>query len=918
MIYRYLLSLFILFAPFMLCAQNDLEASRTYWIDTEERDFSKIQEKMNTWYEDRDQGRGSGYKQWKRWEYRMKDKLDQDGRLVNVAARNFQAAKEYYSQKSSVVHTGDWSFVAPNDWVNGNQGYNPGNGRVNCIGFHPTDVNTFYIGTPFGGIWKTTDQGSTWAPLHDGLPSLGVSGIAVHPTNPDTIYILTGDGDGNDTPGVGVLKTYDGGITWMETGLSWTIDQNERGYRLVMDPNDPDIMLAGTTEGILRTTDGWDTWTQEASGTYRDVEYKPGASNIAYAERQSGQFYRTVDGGLNWTQVTNGVPGSASRLAIGVSPDDVNVVYFVAGPTNGAGTFRGLYYSDDQGQSFSLLNDTPNILGYSSSGSDNNQQSWYDLAIAVHPTDADRLYTGGINIWKKVNPNPLVNITQWVYGGSQYTHADIHMLEYNPLNNYLYCGSDGGIFQSADGGDSWTDISAGIANMQFYKISGTPQDASLLVGGTQDNGTNKWSGGNAVTHIYGADGMDNMISFVNSDTIYFSFQSGGFRKSNNGGNNCFGIKPSGANGSWVTPMIMDPTNSHIIYGGFSDVYKSTDGGASWSNMGADGRTAMAIGTNNPQRLYAAIGSTLRTSSNGGTNWSDVSGPWGGQSVTGITVDPDDANKVYVTVNGFNASSKVYRSTNAGSSWVNETGSLPNTPHNCIIFEDTNGSPANAVYVGTDIGVFYRNDDLGDWIPFTNGLPTVEVRDMEIHYGSSKIRAATYGRSIWESDLYTVCPPFYVLTPANNPGATDVSVGYQLYEASNYVESTRLIGGGIGTNINYQAGSYIDLNAGFTVRKGAEFLADIGPCTTAPAMRQEGEDVTQESILPLVQYVDPENVFINYTAEKEETLEVIIKDGEDELYRQQNVLAPGFHRIKVNSILEKGSLSLFVDGEVIKN
>ncbi|NNE25611.1 MAG: glycosyl hydrolase, partial [Saprospiraceae bacterium] len=624
--YRLFLSFTILILPFFLSAQDDFESGRNYWINTKEKDFSKIQNTMNTWYANRDKERGSGYKQWKRYEYRMKDKLDQEGRIVNVAAWNFQAAKEYYSQKSSVVQTGDWSFVAPNSWSNGNSGYNPGNGRVNCVGFHPSDANTFYIGTPFGGIWKTSDQGNTWTPLHDGLPSLGVSGIAVHPTNPDTIFILTGDGDGNNTPGVGVLKTYDGGITWMETGLSWAIDQSERGYRLVMDPNDPDKMLAATTDGILLTTDGWNTWTQQATGTFRDIEFKPGASNIAYAEK-SGDFYRTVDGGLNWTKVTNGVPTNANRLAIGVSPDDANVVYFVAGPSDGAGRFVGLYYSDDQGQSFTMLNDTPNILGYSSSGSDNSHQSWYDLAIAVHPTDADRLYTGGINVWKKINPLPLLNISQWVYGGTQYTHADIHALDYNPLNNYLYCGSDGGIFQSIDGGDSWTDISSGIANMQFYKISGTPQNASLLVGGAQDNGTNKWDGGNDVIHIYGADGMDNMISYNDSDTIYYSTQNGGLRRSTNGGNSASGIKPPGSSGSWVTPYIMDPTNSSIIYGGYSDVYKSTNAGSSWTNMGADGRTAMAIGTNDPTRLYAARNNTLRTSSNGGTSWDNITGSW---------------------------------------------------------------------------------------------------------------------------------------------------------------------------------------------------------------------------------------------------------------------------------------------------
>jgi len=379
--------------------------------------------------------------------------------------------------------------------------------------------------------------------------------------------------------------------------------------------------------------------------------------------------------------------------------------------------------------------------------------------------------------------------------------------------------------------------------MQFYKIAGTEGDDQLLLGGTQDNGSNKWDGGTDITHIFGADGMDCMIDYNNNNTIYFSFQNGGLRKSNNGGNNSFGIKPDSASGSWVTPYMMDPVNPNIIYGGYSDVFRSTNGGANWTNKGADGRSAMAMGTNNTSRLYAARNNTLRMSNNSGDSWSNITGFWSGQNVTGIAVNPDNDLDVFITVSGYVNGSKVYHSMDAGSNWTNISGTLPNIPHNCIAFEDTNESPNDALYVGTDIGVFYRNDDLGDWIPFSNGMPTVEVKDLEINYGANVIRAGTFGRSIWSSSLYSPCPISLNLTVANNPGQTGISTGYQYYQASDNITSSRNIGGGIGTNSVYRANTDIDLVGGFAVGEGSELYAHIGPCISGVPTSLEKDSET---------------------------------------------------------------------------
>ena len=217
--------------------------------------LQEIKELANTYFIDRDKGRGSGYKQYKRWEYDTERMVNADGKLRNFSKLNWEVITSINSENSPLERsTGTWSPLGPLSYTNGNSGYNGGLGRVNVIAFHPTDANIIYVGVPAGGLWKTTDGGSTWTPMSDSLASLGVSGIAVDHNNPNTVYILTGDGDGGDTQSIGVMKSTDGGSTWSATGLSWDVTNFNRGYKLMMHPTNSSIMFAVTTVGILKTT----------------------------------------------------------------------------------------------------------------------------------------------------------------------------------------------------------------------------------------------------------------------------------------------------------------------------------------------------------------------------------------------------------------------------------------------------------------------------------------------------------------------------------------------------------------------------------------------------------------------------------------------------------------------------------------
>lgn len=826
-----LMLLFVTLSGLLLAQQSP---PSDLWLNPATTDFETIRQTVEQYYADKEKGRGTGYKQWKRWEFFHQHRLTADGKITNVAAKTWDTYLEHKAQfdngsRAPLSTNGYWSSIGPTTYTN-LAGWNPGIGRLNVIAFHPTASNTFWVGGPSGGLWRTTNGGTAWTPLTDGMPNIGVSGIAVNYNNTNIMYILTGDGDGGDTRSIGVLKTINGGETWLTTGLSWTVQNNVRGYKLLIHPTNPNILFAVTTLGIFKTTNAGFSWTNVLSGSYRDIEFKPGDPAYVYVSGTS-TFHRSTDTGENWTQITTGMPSGCTRIAIAVSPANSAYVYLFGGPPTAVGAFKGFYLSTNSGSSFSTRSTTPNLLGYSSTGNDDAHQTTYDLAVAVSRTSSSNVIVGGINTWTSTNWGTSWTISSWwdTRGNTiGYTHADIHDLAINPLNNYLYCLSDGGIFRSTNFGDTWTDLTSGISITQWYRIAGTQANANLLIGGTQDNGSNKWTGTNNMQHLRGADGMDCMIDHTNSDIIYTNRQNGALEKSTNGGTSFTYIQPAGSSGTWVTPVIMNPSNANTIYAGYTDVYKSTNGGSSWTNTGVNGSSAMAMGTSNTNRIYAASGTSIWRSDDAAATWTSISSGLPSRNITGITVNPDNSLDVFITAADYVAGQKVYASSNGGASWTNISGNLPNTIINCIAYEDKNGSPDNALYIGTDIGVYYRDETLGFWIPFMNGLPTVPVFDLEINYTAGLIRAGTYGRGLWSSDLYTSCPTAYYLTQGNDPGNPNYT-GVQNYEASISVTSSRIITGGVGTDVTYKAGNYVQLTEGFHARENNLFKAVLGPC-----------------------------------------------------------------------------------------
>ncbi len=717
----------------------------------------------DAYYETNDKGRGSGYKQYERWLHKMKLYVSPDNLIKkNFNAMSMQVAEATMPQLGNRNRmVGAWQPLGPTSVVR-TGGYLEGLGRVNVIAFHPTDQNTFYLGTPAGGLWKTTDNAATWNSMSDFITRTGVSGIAIDHNTPETMYILTGDGDGAPNQGtwsIGILKSTDGGSTWAATGYTLAVQDFIKGYKLLMHPTDPDIMFATTIAGLLKTTDGWSTFTTVQTGNFRDVEFKPGDPSIVYATTRN-RFYKSTDAGDTFTETTSGLTTGENRLELAVSPASANSVYVLASSASGAlpaGQFRGLFLSSDSGDSFSQQTNTPNILGGNLNGGGTGSQGSYDLAIAVSPEDASIVNTGGINTYRSTDSGvTMIRITHWDWRqpiAFEYTHADVHELVYNPLNNNLYTGTDGGISVSTDDGLNWSTIWDGLSIMQFYDITGIESDPNIIIGGTQDNGTNKYVGNPLIEHINGADGGGCMIDYNNPDIIYSSWQRGVLWKSTDGGATRTNISPAGASGPFITKYEMDPNTPEIIYGGYiNGIRRSADAGANWSNIGSSVGNALAVGDDNPARLYAAAGSNLQTTADTGSNWSTITGPWPNLTITSITIDPDDANKVWITLGGYTAGEKVYHSDDAGASWTNVSGTLPNVPALSSDIDNRPGASDDSIYVGMDVGVYFSSDFI-PWMLYETGIPNVPIYDLQINESNELIRAGTFGRGLWEAPLF---------------------------------------------------------------------------------------------------------------------------------------------------------------------
>ncbi|MGB4960982.1 MAG: dockerin type I repeat-containing protein, partial [Saprospiraceae bacterium] len=746
-----------------------------------------------------------GYKVFKRWEARTLPRVYPSGNM-NQASNSIQNYQTWLrnNQVDQRSPSGNWVEIGP---LSKPSGYDAGVGRVDFVKFSPTNSNVMYVSTPDGGLWKTTngnDALPTWTTYNDFLPVIGCSDLAIAPDGV-TMYLATGSWE-SDKRSIGILKSVDGGVTWTTTGLTWALSDNYKIRRLIMDPTNPLVMMAATDGGVFRTTNGWDIMTPVLSpqasinGNYNvdDLKFKSGSSSIVYASgRTGGKVFlkKSTNNGVDWSDASSGLPvdSTSSRVIMGLTAANADYIYVLIG--NSDSGYYGTYRSADSGATFTeRISDTepkknilntdfpPPLLTENRKG-----QASHDLAIVISPTNADSLMIGGINQYRSTNGGKDWQIVTYWYGTdplvsggtpdiAPYMHADVQSITYAPgSSTVIYSTSDGGISRSTNSGVSWTDLSNNLRVAQMTDMALSSNDA-IMSTGLQDIGNLKNTGG-VWTYIGGGDGESTFIDRTNNNNIVTSDPNGDHSVSTNGGTMRTSLNktplPTGT--EFFSPIIQDPVTSTTCYaGGRVDLWKSTDylsaPSHTWTSIGTpvgDGSVLrFVVAPSNPNIIYTLKEKTVSKTTDGGANWTDVTGtgmdtlPVNLAYIKNITISNTDPNKVWVVFSGYSLGNKVFKTVNGGTSWTNISGTLPNIPFNTILFR--NGSSNDEVYIGGDIGVYVTNNALaGTWKSFSTGLANSTVNDLEIYYPTGKLRAATYGRGAWESNLYTGDPTVLV-------------------------------------------------------------------------------------------------------------------------------------------------------------
>lgn len=754
----------------------------TVQSDAKKQNFYEKQEYYRNLWGEENPGKGKGWKQYKRMEYFLEQRVGSDGTLppAYTIFSEFQNYEAKNKLNRTNANTADWQPLGPvNQPSRKGTFINPGLGRINCIEIDPSNPKILWAGASFGGVWKSTDGGNTWVtfPFTEFM-SIGITDIKISKQNPNIVYAATGDADGAGvftqfaSYSIGLIKTTDGGTTWETAGLQNTTEKNVLINSILVNPNDDNIVLAATNKGLYLTTNGGTDWNQVyGKQAVRHIIFKPDDPNIVYCALYTdmggfpGNFLigkYTVAG--NTMKTTKTMEANIARIIFAVSPNNANGVYIIASmyETNNGQGFHSIQKSTDAGETWTTVNARANGgWNYLSTSIDQNfsgGQGIYDLAITVASNNFNELYIGGVNIWKSADGGKTFNaIAEWTgfFQNVSWVHADIHELQFDHLGN-LYAASDGGVSKTTNRGTNWADLSNGLAVTSFYRLSCARTNDKLMLLGAQDNGTHRYSNG-VWENVGGGDGMANQIDYNDPKYMYSSIYNGNFSRSTDGGNSFTQmlnpVSKFNEVGAWITPIELDPVNPAIIYIGLVNLVKSTDRGVSFSKVssftGTNTFTSIRVAPSNTNYIYGVkkqgSGSVLILSKDGGKTW--ITHHTSSGFITDIEIDPAEENRVWITISGYLAGTKVFEI--FGAQVKNISAGLPNVPVNTIVLQKN--SPAR-LYIGTDFGVYYSESPSRQWIRFNDKLPNVVVSDLVIQENIGYLRAATYGRGLWQTKI----------------------------------------------------------------------------------------------------------------------------------------------------------------------
>ena len=706
---------------------------------------------------------------------------------------NINLEKEKHANRINNGNLPIWTSIGPNGTSSILSWWGIESGRVRAIAIHPSDPDIIYIGASNGGIWKSTNGGSEWLNIVDDLESLSYGAIAIDPNNPDVIY--SGSGEVSFFTGIihfdgrGLYKSIDGGQSWVQITNGFGV--NTHFGDIAVSPFSSNIVIAALAsgyyylgnnlpnEGIWRSQDSGDTWikTLDVPDAY-DIVFHPTDPNRVYVAvggmNLNSGFYISYDAGITWQQSNSGLqsPETIARMQLDISLSNPDIIYAVIYEM-GSGILDGTtkaYKSFDGGLNWTQISvGTPLGGNYGDGWVD---QGFYDLTIAVNPMDPNHVLIGNIELHettdgqtffpRRTGPNAFYSVA----------HVDYQKLVFSISQpSYLYVGCDGGIYKSTNTGSTFASINLGLGTLQFYRIASNPNNASVVVGGTQDNGTSlTYNYGSTWSEKTGGDGMECLFNPNNSSTLYTSAQNGYLMRSTNGGSNFSFIY--NVNGAWVTPFFLDSENPDYIYTANKSILRSTNAGTSFDNIALN-VAPVSISTFtqskvNPDNMIFACGGgdipqpdttvLVKVSTDAGFTWTDITSNVPGESrwVSRVATDPLDANTMYILRTGFSSGNKLYKTTDLGLTWTNLSGDLPDLPCSDVFIYPSN---PNYIFIANDVGVYMTSDGGTNWVYASDGMPFVPCFDFDfVKIGTSEIlRVGTHGRSIYESHIENVVP-----------------------------------------------------------------------------------------------------------------------------------------------------------------
>jgi len=680
-------------------------------------------------------------------------------------------------------------------------------GRITAIDAVPTDPLTVYVGSASGGVWKSTNAGTTFKPIFD-EHTQSIGALRVDPGDPKTIWVGTGESCVRNSVSIGdgVYRSRDGGETWQHMGLA----ASERIAAIVVHPKDSKtvwvcatgpLWSAGEERGVFKTSDGGTTWRKvlyinDSTGC-SDLAIDPQEPRILYAGmwqfRRWPDFfasggpgsglYKSVDGGETWRELTKGLPtGEKGRIAVAVAPSRPSVVYALVEAAKTA-----LYRSEDLGESFTQVNSSPAVT----------LRPFYFAHLVVDPTDHLTVYKPGLAL--AVSSDGGASFTSPILSAGS-IHSDLHALWINPRNrNEMFVGTDGGVYVSSDRGRHWRFVRS-LPVSQFYHVAVDAERPYNVYGGLQDNGT--WKGpSRAVGGVqnkhwdnvgYG-DGFWAFPDPADSRFVYVEYQGGNILRVDTVLREVRDIKPYPGEGeaelrfNWNTPIHLSPNEPGTVYVGAQYLFRSSDRGESWTRISPD------LTTNDPrrQRQKQSGGLTIDNSAaennttiysiseapgepgviwvgtddgyvqltrDGGRTWTNlianIPGVPPGTWVSSVNASQHARGRAWVTFDGHRSgdfTTYVFRTDDYGASWT-RLATEGVEGYAWVLKEDL-VSP-DLLFLGTELGLYISLDGGRRWARFTGGIPKVAVHDLVVHPREGDLVIATHGRGIYILDDLT--------------------------------------------------------------------------------------------------------------------------------------------------------------------